>query len=264
MLAPGCLSLENVSRRFGGLKAVDEVNLSIGHGERHAIIGPNGAGKTTLFNLVSGELACTGGRVVFLGEDVTALKPHQRAARGMARTFQITRLFPNLTVLENVLLACEALDPRRLSMHRPLSSYRDFQRKALALLERFGLSPLREALARNIAYGDQRKLEVALSMTGQPTLLLLDEPMAGLSPAERQSMQRLLHDLDPAIAVLLIEHDMDMAFGFAERVAVLFQGRVLAQGGRDEIRGNEDVQAAYLGAGATIRGAGRLETDRAP
>jgi branched-chain amino acid transport system ATP-binding protein len=134
MSAPICLSLENVSRGFGGLKAVDGVNLSIRRGERHAVIGPNGAGKTTLFNLISGELSCTAGRVVFQGEDVTRLKPHQRAARGMARTFQITRLFPNLTVVENVLLACEALDPRRFHMHRPLASYDDLQERAAVLL----------------------------------------------------------------------------------------------------------------------------------
>jgi branched-chain amino acid transport system ATP-binding protein len=249
MSAPICLSLENVSRGFGGLKAVDGVNLSIRRGERHAVIGPNGAGKTTLFNLISGELSCTAGRVVFQGEDVTRLKPHQRAARGMARTFQITRLFPNLTVVENVLLACEALDPRRFHMHRPLASYDDLQERAAVLLASFGLESLGDEAARNIAYGDQRKLEVALSMAGRPKLLLLDEPMAGLSSIESRSMQQLLHALDPSIAVLLIEHDMDMAFGFAERVTVLFQGRPLAQGGKAEIRANAEVQEIYLGSG---------------
>jgi branched-chain amino acid transport system ATP-binding protein len=256
MNEPVCLSLEGVSRIFGGLKAVDDVSLAIRGGERHAVIGPNGAGKTTLFNLVCGELACTRGRVMFMGEDVTRLKPHERAARGMARTFQITRLFLNLTVLENVLLACEALDPRRLSMHRPLSSYGDLQDRAARLLESFGLGPLRAELARNISYGDQRKLEVTLSMAGRPRLLLLDEPMAGLSSVESRAMQQLLHDLDPSIAVLLIEHDMDMAFGFAERVTVLFQGKVLAQGHKDEIRANREVQEVYLGYGLQATGFG--------
>jgi branched-chain amino acid transport system ATP-binding protein len=244
-----CLSLERVSRRFGGLMAVDDVSLTIRGGERHAVIGPNGAGKTTLFNLVSGELACSAGQVIFAGQDVTRLKPHERAALGMARTFQITRLFLNLTVLENVLLACEALDPRRLSMWRPLSSYHDLQARASTLVESFGLERLRGELAKNISYGDQRKLEVALSMAGRPRLLLLDEPMAGLSAAESRAMQDLLHALDPSIAVLLIEHDMDMAFRFAEQVTVLFQGRVLAQGHKDEIRANRDVQEVYLGSG---------------
>ncbi len=245
-----CLVLENVSRDFGGLRAVDGVNLVIRPGERHAVIGPNGAGKTTLFNLISGELSATQGRVLFDGRDITRLAPHQRATRGMARTFQITRLFLNLTVLENLLVASQALDARKFTMHRPLTSYGDLQEKVASLLNDFGLGALRDELARNISYGDQRKLEVALSMASRPRLLLLDEPMAGLSSIESRSMQQLLHNLDPSIAVLLIEHDMDMAFAFAERVTVLCQGRVLTGGHRDDIRANREVQEIYLGFGA--------------
>lgn len=245
-----CLVLANVSREFGGLKAVDRVNLTIQCGERHAVIGPNGAGKTTLFNLISGELRATEGRIVLFGADVTRLAPHQRAARGIARTFQITRLFLNLTVLENVLLACEALDRRRFTMHRPLWSYEDLVQRAANLLDEFGLSPVREELARNLSYGDQRKLEVALSMAGRPRLLLLDEPMAGLSPGESEAMQQLLKKLDPSIAVLLIEHDMDIAFGFAETITVLHQGRVLTEGHKDAVRTNRSVQEIYLGVRA--------------
>ena len=245
--SPPCLVLENVSRDFGGLKAVDNVNLTIHAGERHALIGPNGAGKTTLFNLISGELRATDGTIRFFGADVTRLAPYRRAARGIARTFQMTKLFPNLTVLENVLLASEALDRRRFTMHRPLSSYADLAQKAANLLGEFGLSPLRQELARNLSHGDQRKVEVALSMAGRPRLLLLDEPMAGLSPAESHSMHELLEKLDATIAVLLIEHDMDVAFGFAEKVTVLFQGRVLTEGHKDEVRANRTVQQIYLG-----------------
>jgi branched-chain amino acid transport system ATP-binding protein len=245
--SPACLVLENVSRHFGGLKAVDNVSMTIPPGERHAIIGPNGAGKTTLFNLISGEIQATAGTIRLSGADVTGLAPHQRAARGIARTFQITKLFPGLTVLENVLLACEGLDRRKFTMHRPLSSCADLMERAAHLVGDFGLWPLRQAPARELSYGDQRKLEVALSMAGRPHLLLLDEPMAGLALGERDSMFALLDKLDPAIAVLLIEHDMDVAFAFAENVTVLYQGRVLAAGHKDAVSANRSVQESYLG-----------------
>jgi branched-chain amino acid transport system ATP-binding protein len=245
-----CLQLDRVSRHFGGLKAVDEVTLSVQPGARHALIGPNGAGKTTLFNLISGELPPTSGSVVLSGTDVTALAPHQRAALGVSRTFQITRLFPDLTVLENIQLACIALDPRRFTGFRPLSSYKDVDDRVSGLLDLFDLSSLKHTRARHLSYGDQRRLEVALALAGRPRLLLLDEPMAGLSTPERVAMRRLLETLDPAMAVLLIEHDMDMAFSFAERVTVLHQGRVLADGSRDEVSGNDAVQRIYLGSDA--------------
>ena len=245
-----CLLLENVSRDFGGLRAVGNVSLAIAPGERHALIGPNGAGKTTLFHLISGELRATEGRIILFGDDVTSLPPHRRAVRGIARTFQITNLFPNLTVMENLLLACEALEPRKFSMLRPLSSCADLNQKAANLLKEFGLWELRGESAKNISYGDQRKVEVALSVAGKPRLLLLDEPMAGLSTGESESMQRLLHKLDPAITILLIEHDMDVAFAFAQNITVLYQGRVLTSGPKDEVRANPAVQEIYLGVHA--------------
>ena len=241
------LDLQAVSRVFGGLRAVDGVSLTVRDGERRALIGPNGAGKTTLFNLISGEVRPTGGSIRFLGDDVTALAPHQRAARGIARTFQITRLFASLTVYENILLACEALDARKFTLHRPLSSFADLNERAAGLLEAFGLWRLRSEAARNLSYGDQRMLEVALSMAGRPRLLLLDEPMAGLSSTERALMLDHLDRLDPGIAVLMIEHDMDVAFNFAHTVTVLDQGRVLFEGSRDEVGANPDVQRIYLG-----------------
>ena len=247
---PPALVLDRVSRHFGGLKAVDAVDLTIQPGARHALIGPNGAGKTTLFNVISGELPATEGRITLFGADVTHLAPHQRAARGIARTFQITKLFPNMTVAENILLACEGLDRRKLAMHRDVSSYPDLAQRAADLAGAFGLSGQTGELARNLSYGDQRKLEVALSMAGRPRLLLLDEPMAGLSAGESRSMQTILETLDPAMAVLLIEHDMDIAFAFAERVTVLFQGRVLTEGHKDEVSANREVQQIYLGLGA--------------
>jgi len=246
MTAP-CLALDRVSRHFGGLKAVDGVTLTVQPGERHALIGPNGAGKTTLFNVISGELRATGGTIALFGADVTRLAPHQRAALGIARTFQITRLFTNLTVMENLLLACEALDARKLVVHRRVSSYADLTERASALIGQFGLAGRTAEYARNLSYGEQRKLEVALSMAGRPRLLLLDEPMAGLSAGESQSMHAILEQIDRSIAVLLIEHDMDIAFAFAERVTVLHHGRVLTEGSRDEVSANPAVQQIYLG-----------------
>jgi branched-chain amino acid transport system ATP-binding protein len=249
-MTPPCLKLEHVSRHFGGLKAVDDVTLTVLPGERHALIGPNGAGKTTLFNVISGELSASAGRITLFGEDVTRLAPHQRAARGMARTFQVIKLFANLTVIENVLLACEALDRRKLVSYRAVSSYPDLTGRAEGLLEQFGLSGRSHDYARNLSYGDQRKLEVALSMAGRPRLLLLDEPMAGLSAGESQSMHAILEKIDRSIAVLLIEHDMDIAFAFAERVTVLHQGRVLTGGLCHEVSADPAVQQIYLGTNA--------------
>ena len=229
---------------------MDEVSLTLRPGERRALIGPNGAGKTTLFNVISGELSATSGRVELFGSDVTKLPPHQRAARGIARTFQITKLFPNLTVIDNVLLACAALDSRKFVMLRETAACGDLKDRAEALVERFGLSDYRQAWARNLSYGDQRKLEVALSMAGRPRLLLLDEPMAGLSAGESRGMQTILEALERDIAVLLIEHDMDIAFAFAEHVTVLHQGRVLTEGSRDDVSANPVVQQIYLGTHA--------------
>jgi branched-chain amino acid transport system ATP-binding protein len=249
MTAP-CLALDQISRHFGGLKAVDGVTLTVQPGERHALIGPNGAGKTTLFNVISGELPATSGRITLFGTDVTRMAPHQRAALGIARTFQITKLFANLTVMENLLLACAALDRRKLVPYRGVSSYPDLRNRAAALIEQFGLTGRTSDYARNLSYGEQRKLEVALSMAGRPRLLLLDEPMAGLSAGESHSMHAILDRIDPAIAVLLIEHDMDIAFAFADRVTVLHQGRVLTDGTRDDVSGNPAVQQIYLGSHA--------------
>lgn len=244
---PAALALDGVSRHFGGLKAVDGVSLVVQPGERHALIGPNGAGKTTLFNLISGEFPPTSGRVELFGTDVTRLPAYKRAALGIARTFQITKLFPTLTVRENVLVACTALDRRRLVMHRTVASFADLRDAADRLLDSFGLSSLASEVAKNLSYGDQRKLEVALSMAGRPRLLLLDEPMAGLSAGESRSMHDLIEKLDRSIAVLLIEHDMDVAFAFAERVTVLHHGRVMTEGSRDEVSANRTVQEIYLG-----------------
>jgi branched-chain amino acid transport system ATP-binding protein len=242
------LRLDGVSRAFGGLQAVDGVALIVRAGERRALIGPNGAGKTTLFNLISGVMPLSAGRIALFGRDVTGTPPHHRAALGLARTFQITNLFPDLSVLENCLLAVQALSPVRFSMLRPVSSYPALLDRARATLERLELEGLAGAVVRNLSHGEQRQLEIALALAGQPRVLLLDEPTAGLSPAESRLMAGLLRRLDPAITVLMIEHDMDIALELSEMVTVLHYGRVIADGPREQVKADPQVREIYLGA----------------
>jgi branched-chain amino acid transport system ATP-binding protein len=248
MLSLDALALDGVSRAFGGLRAVDAVSLAVGAGERRALIGPNGAGKTTLFNLIAGTIPVSAGSITLFGRDVTRVAPHRRAALGLARTFQINNLFPALTVLENCLLAVQALTRTKFSMFRPLDAYPGLAEQARAALALVGLDDRRETTVRNLSHGEQRQLEIALALAGRPKVLLLDEPTAGLSPAESQHMARLLRTLDPAITVLMIEHDMDIALEMAEHVTVLHYGRVIADGLRDDVKADPLVREIYLGA----------------
>jgi branched-chain amino acid transport system ATP-binding protein len=243
-----CLVLENLSKDFGGLRAVNGINLTVQPGERRVLIGPNGAGKTTLFNLISGEYPVTQGRIIHFGRDVTGLPPYRRAALGIARTFQITNLFPNLTVAENILMACQALERTKFVMFRLLSSYRRITDRCHNLLKEFELWEKRDELVKNLSHGYQRQIEVAMALAEKPRLLLLDEPAAGLSSAETHSLTLLLKKLDPNITILLIEHDMDVAFEFAEKITVLYQGKFLTEGTKEEIKKNPTVQEIYLGA----------------
>jgi branched-chain amino acid transport system ATP-binding protein len=236
-----------VSKSFGGLHAVEGVTLSVRPGERRALIGPNGAGKTTLFNLISGTLPVSGGAISLFGRDVTRAPAHKRAALGLARTFQITNLFPDLTVLENCLLAVQALSPVKFSMLRPVTAYGHLRERARAMLEAVGLESVAEARVNVLSHGEQRQLEIALALAGHPRVLLLDEPTAGLSPAESRLMADLLKRLDPAITVLMIEHDMDIALELSPTVTVLHYGRVIADGSREEIRADPQVREIYLG-----------------
>jgi len=242
-----CLVIESLSKAFGGLRAVDRINLTVAPGERRVLMGPNGAGKTTLFNLVSGIYPATEGRILFFEKDVTALPSYRRAALGMARTYQITNLFPRLTVSENILMACQALQRTKFVMFRLLSSYRRLMERCNDLLKAFDLWEKRSELVKNLSHGDQRQIEVAMALAGKPRLLLLDEPAAGLSPAETHALTLLLKKLDPSITILLIEHDMDVAFEFAEKITVLYQGRFLTEGTKEEIKNNAMVQEIYLG-----------------
>jgi len=243
------LSLSNVSKAFEGLRALDGVSLAVAAGERRAIIGPNGAGKTTLFGLISGETRAAEGRITLFGRDVTRLPPHRRAALGLARTYQITNLFPRLTALENCLLAVQALTSAKLHLHRALSSYTDHLTRARSVLEAVGLEGKEDEVVRNLSHGEQRQLEIALALAGAPKLLLLDEPTAGLSPAESHMMTALLKKLDPAITLLVIEHDMDVAFELTNRITVLHYGKVIADGLSHEVKVNPLVRETYLGTG---------------
>ena len=242
-----CLALESLTKEFGGLMAVDHLNLEIRAGERHGIIGPNGAGKTTLFNLICGELSPTGGRVIHFGEDVTRLPTYKRTGLGISRTFQINNLFPKLTVRQNILLAAQGLDRAKYVMYRPISSYDYLYDKTRSILEEFDLWDKREVRVENLSYGEQRQIEICLALIGNPRLLLLDEPTAGLSRAETLSFTSSLKKLNSDMTILLIEHDMDVAFELAENITVLQMGKLVASGDKEDIKANKTVQEIYLG-----------------
>jgi branched-chain amino acid transport system ATP-binding protein len=248
-MAEPVLQLRQLGKSFGGLTAVSEVTLEVLPGDRQAVIGPNGAGKTTLFNLITGVLPASSGRIVLFGRDVTGWPSHRRTALGMARTFQITSLFPKLSVLDNVLLAIAGLRRAKFVMWRTLSSYADLHDKARRLLEAAGYWERRGTEVRNLSHGEQRQIEIVLGLASEPKLLLLDEPCAGLSSGESREMAAFLKRLDPALAILLIEHDMDVVFDVVERISVLHFGQVVEQGGAAAIRASPRVQEIYLGTG---------------
>jgi branched-chain amino acid transport system ATP-binding protein len=243
------LELKSLSKSFGGLHAVRGVDLQVFAGDRRAIIGPNGAGKTTLFNVITGILPASAGQVLLFGTDITGWPTHRRTALGMARTFQITSLFPKLTVLDNVLLAIQGLRKSKFVMWRFLSSYRDIYDKAHELLQRAAFLDRKDTEVRYLSHGEQRQLEIVLGLAGDPKILLLDEPAAGLSSGESAEMAKFLMRLDPTLAILLIEHDMDVVFDVAEHICVLHFGEVLEAGAAEQIRGSKKVQEIYLGTG---------------
>nr|PZN82723.1 MAG: ABC transporter ATP-binding protein [Pseudomonadota bacterium] len=241
------LVLENVTVAFGALKAVDDVSLSVKRGERRAIIGPNGAGKTTLFNAITGVFPPTSGRITFEGKDVTRMPAHKRARLGMSRTFQITNLFPTMTVEENMQLALRGTEPSKFSM---LGSTRltPEQQDRIASALRMSRLEERSAVAVNeLSYGEQRQLEMAMALVSKPRLLLLDEPAAGLSPAERVMVADIIRSLPQDLTMVLIEHDMELVLNLVDWVTCLNNGQLLAEGSPDEIRTNQHVQDVYLG-----------------
>lgn len=244
------LEAQGLRKAFGSLVVTDGVDLALDQGARHALIGPNGAGKTTLVNLLAGAFAPDAGTIRLRGRDVTRLAPAQRVRRGMARTFQINRLFEQLSVFDNVALAVAERCGAARSLWRPLSARTEIVVRVGELLDAFGLCDVADEPVVQLPYGLQRLLEIALALAGEPRLLLLDEPAAGVPSAETQRILDVLDALDPRIAVLIIEHDMDLVFRFAREITVLVDGRVYARGTPEEIAAHEGVNAVYLGAAA--------------
>jgi branched-chain amino acid transport system ATP-binding protein len=246
-VAEPVLRLKGLRKRFGGLAVTDGVSLEVAPGEIHAVIGPNGAGKTTLIHQVSGTLRPDAGRVVFAGQDVTALALARRARLGLARSFQITSVLPGFTALENAALAVQARSGSSFRFLRAASTEPALNREARAALEQVGLADRAQVPAAALSHGERRQLELAIALAMQPRLLLLDEPLAGAGPEETDRLVALLRGLKRRYAILLVEHDMQAVFALADRISVLVYGRIIATGTPDAIRANAEVRAAYLG-----------------
>ena len=241
------LQVENLAKRFEGIVASDDLTLEVARGELHAVIGPNGAGKTSLITQISGELTPDAGRIRFAGTDITVLPTYQRSALGLARSFQITSLFLDLRVLDNVALAVQAHTGHSFKFWRNARAEKELREPGRALLARVGLSDRADWPASVLSHGEHRLLELAMALAGSPRLLLLDEPMAGLGPEESTRMVGMLRALKQELTILLVEHDMEAVFALADRITVLVYGRVIASGRPAEIRSSKDVRDAYLG-----------------
>jgi branched-chain amino acid transport system ATP-binding protein len=243
------LRVENATRSFGSLVAVNDVSLSVAPGELRAIIGPNGAGKTTFFNLISGFFPPTSGKIILDGEDVTQFPAHERVAMGMARTFQITEIFPELTVRQNLRIPVEVAAGLRLRPWIPRRLSDEMDARVVELMLHANLSDKANRLVGELSHGDQRATEMLMALALKPRLLLLDEPTAGMGDQETYDITRLIRKLhrNHSLAIVLIEHDMRVVFHLADRIMVLAEGRVLAEGTPAEIAADEQVQAAYLG-----------------
>jgi branched-chain amino acid transport system ATP-binding protein len=246
MSAPA-LRLSGVCKSFGVSQIIKGVDLEIGQGERHAIIGPNGAGKSTLFNLVSARFALTAGRIELKGEDIGGLRPYQINRRGLSRSFQITNIFHNLSVFDNV--RCAVLWPlgHRYSFFRRLSALRDACDRADEVIEQIGLSKRRNSPASVLSYAEQRALEIGITIAGGADVVLLDEPTAGMSRSETEEAVALIRRISAGRTLVMVEHDMSVVFGLADRISVLVYGKILATGAPDAIRQNPAVREAYLG-----------------
>jgi branched-chain amino acid transport system ATP-binding protein len=248
LLSGDALVLSGVTRAFGALRAVDDVSFNVGAGQKYAVLGSNGAGKTTLFNAITGDFPPTAGRILFFGEDITALPPHERIRKGLRRTYQSSLLFRDLTVRENLFLAVRGVANGRFSFWRAGRSHASTQ-ATLDLLERARLTHIADERVANLAHGQQRQLEIGMALAGAPRMILFDEPAAGLSPAERRELVALLRSLPAHMSFVLIEHDLDIALRVVERVTVMHNGRVLKSGSPDEIENDAEVQAIYMGGG---------------
>jgi branched-chain amino acid transport system ATP-binding protein len=241
------LQIEGLSKRFGGVVASDQISLAVRKGELHAIIGPNGAGKTTLIGQLAGEITPDTGRIHFEGLDITDLPGWRRSQLGLARSFQITSLFPDFTVLDNVALAVQAHADHSFHFWRNARSEASLREPARSALVRLAISARADVLVSKLSHGEHRQLEIAMALATRPRMLLLDEPMAGMGPDESGRMIETLRDLKRDLTILLIEHDMEAVFALADRITVLVYGRIIASGTPAAIRANAQVRQAYLG-----------------
>ena len=241
------LSLKKLSKRFGGVVAVDKVDLDVTRGEVHALIGPNGAGKTTLISLIAGTMPSDQGEILFLNDYLTHTKPHARVAAGLARSYQITSIFRRFSVLDNLALAVQARSGSSFSFWKPVAAEGALFDEARAIADEVDLANKVSSIAAHLSHGEQRALEVGLALATRPKLVLLDEPMAGMGPEESQRMIALIKRIRAQVTVLLVEHDMDAVFRLADRISVMVNGRLIATGAPAEIRSNPEVRKAYLG-----------------
>jgi len=241
------LRLEDLSKSFGGVPAVRGVSLAIADGERRLLLGPNGAGKTTLFNLVTGDLPPDTGSIRLFGREISRMAAHRRVHLGLARTYQVITLFPRDTLAHNLELALLGLSPLRWNPVALLSRRPELRERALAVLDRLGLRPSADRRLSDTSYGEQRRVEIAMALSQEPRVLLLDEPFAGLSQEERRDIQQQLAAIPRRVTVVMIEHDLDVALSFAERITVLHQGEIIVEGSRAEVVADARVQEVYLG-----------------
>ena len=241
------LSARNLTKRFGGLAAVNQVSVDLWLGRIHAVIGPNGAGKSTLTNLLSGDLVPTSGSVTLGDADITGWKPERISRQGLGRSYQKTNIFLPFSVWENVRLAAQSRSPHATKWLRRATGFADTNSRAERALELAGLQDRRNAIAGTISHGEQRQLEIAMTLATEPRVLLLDEPLAGMGTAEAERMVALLQRIKPDHAIMLVEHDMDAVFALADRLTVMVNGQVIASGTPAEVRADSNVQSAYLG-----------------
>ncbi len=241
------IQVMDLTKAFGGVRAVDHVSLDVSCGERRVLIGPNGAGKTTLFNCITGALQPTAGTIFLFDQEVTHLAEYRRTDMGLGRTYQITNVFRELTVLENLLLAAQGTTSQKWLMHRNVYGFSESVAVAKEEAFRVGLGPKAAESVGRLSYGERRQLELALALASRPRVLLLDEPCSGLSPSERQRIFQIIMGLPREITVVCIEHDMNVALGIADRVAVLHRGEIIVEGTPNEVKANPEVREVYLG-----------------
>ncbi len=246
-MTPAAVSIDGVVMQFGGLRAIDGVTLEIPIGQRRVLLGPNGAGKTTLFSTIGGQLRPTSGTIRLFGRDVTNDAPHRRAHQGLSRTFQITSLFQQASVAENVHLAVRAHSASRFQALKSAASYSEIWERVSTILADWRFLPNSNTLVRDLSYGDQRKLELAMAVANQPRILLLDEPTSGLSATETENVVKLIKGLAADVTVIIVEHDMDVAFEVADQFTILHNGRIVISGSAEEVKNNAEIQKIYFG-----------------